>query len=94
MILIIPRDQNVFPKVSYIIYQDLRSFNPSFVVKFICLNPHSISTSTQTEHRLFPWPLVETSLQFTSTDEPPFDHQWASITFYNPIAGLKYKTTF
>ena len=31
-----------------------------------------------------------TSLHFTSTDKPPVDHQWESITFCNPVSGLKY----
>ena len=56
-------------------------------VKLIGLNPHPIPYSTQTKHRTFPSPSVLTCLQITSIDE--FDIQWGSITFHNPISGLK-----
>ena len=58
------------------------------------MNPHPIPTATQIKHRTFPSPSVVTSLQITSTDEPPFLNQCSSITSYNPMSGLKYKTTF
>ena len=65
-------------------------------VKTIGLNPHpiSISTSNQIRHRTFYSPLVVKSLQFTSIDKPPFDHQREGIIVHNPISVLKYKTTF
>ena len=63
-------------------------------VNFFGLNPHSIPISTHIKYRTFPSPFVVTSLQFTSTDEPPIDHQCGTIIFYNPVLGLKYKTTF
>ena len=40
---------------------------------FFELNPHPNPTSTQITRRSFPSPFVVTNLQFTSTDEPPFD---------------------
>ena len=42
-------------------------------VKFFGLYPHPIPTSTHYKHRPFPSLFVVTSLQFTSSDEPPFD---------------------
>ena len=63
-------------------------------VKFFELNAHPIPTSSQVKHRTLPSLFVVTSSQFTSTDEPPFDHHWRSITFHNPISGIKHKTTF
>ena len=63
-------------------------------VKFIGLNLHPIPTSTHLKHQTFPSLFVVTSLQFTSSDEPPFDHQWRTLTFFNTISGLKNKTTF
>ena len=58
-------------------------------VNFIGLNPQTIPTSTQVKHRTFASLFDVTSLQFTSNDELSFGHQWESITFYNPISGLK-----
>ena len=58
------------------------------------LNPHQIPNPTQIKHRMVPSPSVLTSSQFTSTDEYPFDHKWGRLIFYNPISGLKDKTSF
>ena len=50
-------------------------------VKPVGLKPHPPATSTQNKHRIFPGPFVVTSMQFTSTGGPPFDHQWGSTPF-------------
>ena len=63
-------------------------------VKFFGVNSHSIPISIQNKHRTFPSPFVWNRLQFASTCDPPFDRQWGSLAFYNPICCLKYKTTF
>ena len=53
-------------------------------VKFIVLNPHPFAISTQIRHQTFPISFVQTSLKLTSSEEPPFDHQWGIKIFYNP----------
>ena len=63
-------------------------------VKFSGLDPHPIPASTEIKYRTIPNPFVVTSVQFTALDDPPFNHNWGHITFYNYISGLKYKTTF
>ena len=62
-------------------------------VNFVELNIHPDPNSTQIKHRTITSPFVVTSLQYTSTDEPPVDHQWGNLSSYNSISGLKYKTT-
>ena len=68
--------------------------NFEVTVKVIGKNPHTVPISTLIEQRTFPSPSVVTSSQITSNDDYPYDHQWGSTTFYMPISGLKYKTTF
>ena len=63
-------------------------------VNFNGLNPHTIATSNQIKHRTSLSPLLVTSLQFTSINELPFDHQLGSMAFYTSISGLNYKTAF
>ena len=48
-------------------------------VKFMGLNPQPIPTSTQFKQRTFPSFYVDTSLQFTSTNEPPFVRRRGSM---------------
>ena len=49
-------------------------------VMTVGLNRHPIPTSFQSNHWFFWNQFVVTSLHYTSTDEPPFDHQWGCIT--------------
>ena len=44
-------------------------------VKFVGLNLHPTPTSTQIKHRNFPRPFLVTNLQFSFSDERPFDPQ-------------------
>ena len=62
--------------------------------KILGLILRSIPISNQVIHLTFPSSFVVTSIQFTSTDETPFHHQWGSISFYNPIPSLKCRTIF
>ena len=64
------------------------------IKKIIELNHHPTPTLTQLKHQTRPGHFVVTRLELNSTDEPLFVHQWGSITFCNPISGLKYKTNF
>ena len=68
-------------------------FKFEVTVKFVGLNRHPIPTAHGIEHRAFPSPFVVTRLQFTSNDTRAFDHQWESITFYNPVSASRHKTT-
>ena len=74
--------------------QTITEFETKELIEFIGLNSHAIPTSTEIKKRNFLSPFVVIIFQFTSTAEPPFDHQWGILTFYNPISGLKDKTTF
>ena len=53
-------------------------------VNFIEIKPHQIPTSTQIKHQTSPNPYVLATLQFTSTYEPPSDHQWGAMFFKTP----------
>ena len=59
-------------------------------VKIFGLNSiHPIPTSNQIKLRTLSSPLVVSKLQFNSTGNPRFDHDWGNITFYNTVSVLK-----
>ena len=57
--------------------------NCKLTMKIFGVNSHTIPTSTQIKRWTVSSPFVVTSLHLTSTEEPPFDHQRGSISFYN-----------
>ena len=74
--------------------QTLTEITFEVTVKFVRLNHHPFPNPIQINIQTFTSHFVVTNLHFTSTDEPPFDHQWGGVAFHNRISGLNNTNTF